>query len=529
MEIDNNTITITYDKEKNLCRLISSRYSLLTPIISQFTTENTASFFVEQYGYNVPNQVTVINSLGYFRVGLFTQVYKALKELYPQDMICIANKEQLLDKAFPLRGILDTTNILNISDKINLRPYQEEAIRSVLKYGRGLIECPTASGKSFIIGNIIYNLMSSRLSSMFNYALIYVPTRQLVDQFYSDLLDYGFTKDEVCKFSTNTGKKRDKTFEDNSCSNGFKKIIITNRDFIRTKLDKLPTINVLICDEVHTVTPDSGSARIIESFKTDIKVGFSGSIPIQDYNKWTLIGLFGSILFRESITNLQDQGFLAPLKIISIDVFDQHVNDDTNLLFSLKTHRKFDKEDMSEDALKFNDAYNDETDYITKNLYRLYKKPLEHICNDEENKNILILFDRTEFGVNIYEEAKNTILNKEIFFIDGSIDIDTRENIRKVFEEKNGGIVFAQSKTFSTGINIKNLDCIAFFFSGKGFSKILQSIGRTLRLHKNKTHAKLYDISFNYKYSQKHKKERFDIYNDCYNKHKYDKVINIRI
>ena len=54
--------------------------------------------------------------------------------------------------------------------------------------------------------------------------------------------------------------------------------------------------------------------------------------------------------------------------------------------------------------------------------------------------------------------------------------------------------------------------------STKSFSRILQSIGRTLRLHKDKDLARLYDISFNFKYSRRHLRERLDIYRRMYGK-----------
>ena len=346
---------------------------------------------------------------------------------------------------------------------------------------------------------------------MLNHIVLYVPTRQLVDQFYLDLLDYGYTEKDVCKFTSNSGKKKHNNFEDNSCSKGFKQIIITNRDFLSRHKEDLPKTSVLLCDEVHTLDANGKSIEFIRSIETDIKIGFTGTVPVAEYQKWTLFGVFGVVLFTETILHLQELGYLAPLKITSLDIFDAEVNSDRNLLFNLRTNTKFDKEDLSEDALKFNDAYLAETEYINKNLYKLYKKPLEFICNSD-NKNILILFDRPEFGRSIYEESQRMLIDKQLYYVDGSIDMKVRENIRAEFEKQDGGLLFAQSKTFSTGINIKNLDCIVFFFSGKGFTKIIQSIGRTLRLHKNKEYAKLYDISFNYKYSQKHKAERMEIY-----------------
>lgn len=529
--MDDNTeylISIIYDDSKNKCRLVANHHSIITCIIQHFTTENTAAFFVEQYGYNISNEISVINALGYFDIGLFTLVYKALKMYYPNEDIQIINKDFILKKIVPLKNKLNITEILNISDVIKMRPYQIEAVKACLKYGRGIIECPTASGKSYIITNIIYNLNHSKHTlDSFKHTLIYVPNRQLVDQFYNDLLKYGYTKNDICKFTSNSGNKKNKNFEDNSCKNGFNPIIISNSAYINIHKNELPKIDAIFCDEVHKLSPNTVSAEFVRNLSTDIKIGFTGTVPKYDFYKWSLIGLFGPILFTETIVNLQQQEYLTPLKIISLEIFDYKVHNDSSLLFSLNTLKKFDKEDLNEDALKFNDAYKAEVEYINKNLRELYIKPLETICEDKENKNILILFDRIEFGKGIYEEAKNSLIDKDIHYIDGTIDINIRENIRKNFDLTNNSLLFAQSVTFSTGINIENLDCIVFFFSGKGFTKIIQSIGRTLRLHKDKPYAKLYDISFNYKYSQKHKEERMQIYNEAYAKTSYDEIIKI--
>jgi len=72
------------------------------------------------------------------------------------------------------------------------RDYQEEAVKSLLYkgLGRGMIEIPTAGGKSFIIANYIWNMVK-KVDRKLKF-LIFVPNTQLVEQFYNDLIDYGF-------------------------------------------------------------------------------------------------------------------------------------------------------------------------------------------------------------------------------------------------------------------------------------------------------------------------------------------------
>ena len=74
------------------------------------------------------------------------------------------------------------TDDLNKGDeKFEKRAYQDEAVDALFRkgYGRGLIEIPTAGGKSYILANFIWNVMRR-----FNDAartLIVVPNVQLVD------------------------------------------------------------------------------------------------------------------------------------------------------------------------------------------------------------------------------------------------------------------------------------------------------------------------------------------------------------
>ena len=73
-------------------------------------------------------------------------------------------------------------------------------------------------------------------------------------------------------------------------------------------------------------------------------------------------------------------------------------------------------------------------------------------------------------------------------------------------------ICVAISKIFSEGINIKNLHYIVFAASGKAKIKILQTIGRGVRLHPLKNMLYIFDIADSLRYSSKHLKERIKLY-----------------
>ena len=104
--------------------------------------------------------------------------------------------------------------------------------------------------------------------------------------------------------------------------------------------------------------------------------------------------------------------------------------------------------------------------------------------------------------------------NKKVFFIRGSVEIDDREKYKKLLEEEDNHVCIAISKIFSTGINIKNLHYILFASAGKAKIKLIQSIGRGVRLHENKNKLFIFDIADNLLYGAKHLRRRKEIYEE---------------
>src|SRR6185312_16865227 len=95
---------------------------------------------------------------------------------------------------------------------------------------------------------------------------------------------------------------------------------------------------------------------------------------------------------------------------------------------------------------------------------------------------------------------------------------EQRESIRRIVEMEKDAIIVASYGVFSTGVNIRNLHNIIFASPSKSKIRVLQSIGRVLRLGLDKTIATLYDISDDFRFGKyinhtlKHYLERMKIY-----------------
>jgi superfamily II DNA or RNA helicase len=92
------------------------------------------------------------------------------------------------------------------------------------------------------------------------------------------------------------------------------------------------------------------------------------------------------------------------------------------------------------------------------------------------------------------------------------MEVEERKKIIDMMEKNDNIICIAMASIFSTGINIKNLPNIIFAGLGKSFIRVVQSIGRGLRLHDNKSKLRIIDVSDNLKYSYSHALHRQEIY-----------------
>lgn len=542
---------IFYDDITNNLRIVSRDSDAFIEIQEAFSVKNNAAFFAERYGYKAEKRLYAINKFGFFSPGLIFEILQWIKIHY-RDLSVVAMsqncKNYIRDILMPLKSqLIDKFEISNIAEDSGVnakrrklikekvkagiaikksdlpfeyRDYQEESLKELFftGYGRGLIEVPTAGGKSLIIANFIWNIWKNIDNNL--KTLVFVPNAQLVKQFYSDLIEYGFDKRDLAILTGSLPKKLLKEHDPSSA-----KIIISNRQYIFKNIQAIPKIDILISDEVHTSIADA-TKNFIESISAKIKIGCSGTLPRDQYQKWQAIGLFGKVVYVEEITKLQEQGFISKLDITLLKIRDKEVDKNTKLPFSLNTEIHFNAEAVAngESDVMFNDAYIAEKEYFNRYYKELYKPVFEYLKTLDSNT--LLLFDRIEIGTNLFNYAKDFYTNKNVYYIDGSVPVDQREEIRKLFEMSDGNLLIAQNAVMSTGVSIRRLSNLVFLTSSKSFSRTIQSIGRTLRLHESKDTARLIDISWNTKYSQKHLTERLKIYKQMYNK-RPDRIIDL--
>lgn len=364
--------------------------------------------------------------------------------------------------------------------------YQIDAVKVILKHRKRLILSPTSSGKSFIIYSAIRALLDTGKR-----VLVVVPTTSLVEQMVGDFAEYSENNDfdahKTCHMIY-TGKEK---------SNKSPVTVTTWQSVYKKRGKWFEGFDAVFVDEAHLASAESITGIMSKCGNAEYRIGLTGTIEDAESHKYTLVGQFGRVYETITTRELMDRDIVSDLLITAV-VFD-HGDADRKYVAGLN--------------------YEDEIDYIISN-----EKKNRFICKlaltQHEQDNTLVLFRYKErHGVPLFELMKElNTSGKKVFYVDGDTPVAEREAIRKYTESNHGVVIIASYGTFSTGINIKNLQNVIFAHPMKSKIKILQSIGRVLRKSKFSNKAKLYDIVCDFKWKSKenstlkHFKERFKQY-----------------
>lgn len=340
----------------------------------------------------------------------------------------------------------------------------------------------TGAGKTLTISSIIHNLFDREKVKR---VMILVPDNGLVVQFNNDLVNEYGLKQKVCLFYDKFN-----TIDEDA------EIIIANRPLFLARYaanEKFfkEKIDCLIVDEAHSIKKDNKVSKYIEKMRTKYRFGFTGTLAENEEDKMRNLGLLGPIMYEKTSKELRDAGFLTDVTVQVLNI-----NYTKNVCKGLDYQAE--KEWLG--------ICKERNEFLTKLLFTL-------------RKNSLVMVNYLNHGFTLekylkdYNETLPDEKKKQIYFIRGEVDTDTREEVKKLMEKSNDIICIAITKIFSTGINIKNLHNIVLAAGGKSSVTVVQSIGRGLRLHPEKKELNIWDIvDTNYKYAQKHADARGQIY-----------------
>ena len=388
-----------------------------------------------------------------------------------------------------VEGFIKSLKPMARGNPIKLRDYQIDAVEYGIKSNRALLISPTASGKSLIIYSLVryYKMMGLK-------TLILVPTTSLVEQMYSDFNDYGWSSDNHCQ----------KIYQGHDKNVSKNVVISTWQSIYKMKKEYFKDFGCVIGDEAHLFKSKSLTNIMTKLVDCKYRFGLTGTLDGTQTHRLVLEGIFGAVEKVVSTKELIDNKTLANLNIECIVL--KHKEEDCKLV-----------KDYS---------YAEEIDYLV--LQPTRNNFITGLCSSLKG-NTLCLYQLVEkHGKPLYELMKD--FDRKVFFVYGGTDAKTRNDIRGIVEKEKNAIIIASYGTFSTGINIRNINNVVFSSPSKSRIRVLQSIGRGLRTSASKDSIRLFDLSDDLSYKSKinftlnHFNERLNIYNEEQFNYKIDRI-----
>ena len=410
------------------------------------------------FSYKYPNYETLKYKVKRFKywdgiVHLFTKkghkIYAGLrKELaaYCKDHnLTIEYADPWLAENFSLHEAEEYIKSLNIPEEIISREYQMNAFLHIIRNGRSLVLSATSSGKSYMIYLICmyWNVKT----------LIIVPSLGLVKQMSGDFKSYGY-KEDIHHIYAGQSKHTDN------------KVTVATWQSLQNIPDDdledyMNQFGAIIVDEAHEAQAAEIKRLMEHATNVSKRIGFTGTIDDESPTHiFVLQGLFGPFYTAIKTHELIEQGYAAQLNIKCLIL---HYPEEY-----CKAQHKMDFAEEREYVLNLENRQN----YINNLILSL-------------KGNTMVLFQLVEkHGKILYDDIKRLAKDRPVYFVYGGVNADIREEIRSLLGTHDDAILIASYGTLSRGYNAPSIQNVIFASPYKSKIKVLQSIGRGLRLYK---------------------------------------------
>jgi superfamily II DNA or RNA helicase len=311
----------------------------------------------------------------------------------------------------------------------------------------------------------------------------------------SDFFDYSSQdkswscKKYIHKISAGVDKETDKQI-----------VISTWQSIYKLPKQWFDKFDAIFFDECHQAKAESINFIGQKLSKAWFRIGTTGTLQQTQAHRLSIEGILGPAVQFIHTKNLMNKGLLAKLGIDCILL--KYTEQEKQLLKKQK--------------------YVDEIKWIVDNEKR--NEFIKELALRTKG-NTLILFNYVEaHGKPLAALLEAAGTNRKVYLIHGKTEADAREYIRRVIDKEKDAILVASYGTTSAGINIVNLDNIIFASPTKSVIRLLQSIGRGLRVSEKKKTLKVYDIvdDLSWKSHKNHVLRHFEERVKIYNKEKFD-------
>ena len=339
---------------------------------------------------------------------------------------------------------------------LEIMDHQLIAIEEILTKNFSLILSPTSSGKSLIL-----YLLAKYVKLKYNMrSLIIVPNIGLVAQMHDDMLDYA--NDGWNSVHQIYGGQEIMTEHD--------VVVSTYQSAVKLEKDFYDQFGLMAVDEAHGATSKSITNILSKTSNASFICGLTGTLDGTYLHEIEMLARFGDLTKVISTKELMVMGKVATLNIECARLV--YPKDTKKLLPQVK--------------------YKDEIDFIVNHQAR--NEFIVNLATSRPDINVLVLFNLLEHGEILKSMIEERMQSGELFFVNGDIDVEVRKSIRGKLETSTGNIFLASYGTSSVGTSIKNLHWMILAHPFKGRVRVLQTIGRILRISPTKSSALVTDI-----------------------------------
>ncbi len=331
------------------------------------------------------------------------------------------------------------TNDPEVKGKV-FRPDQNELIDASLNKQRGVVVSPTGSGKTLLAGALFTCFRRHK-------KLFLVDTSALLKQAVSDFTEYGL---ENITTVDKTGKNLTGEI-----------VVAMRQSFVNLDPAEADIFDVIVVDECHGISSkDVGYVDILNNLNAPVRIGLTATYPSAAKSYMAIEGVLGPVIGEFTEEEAVEAGIIAKTKVILRQVpFDKYVSYLSNY------------QDVYKKAVVQHIGYNRQV--IKEAKYWI-----------DRGLTVLIIFVEIEHGKLLKSLAKELGIDNYAY-IDGEIDSDYQEQIRKDFTEKRINLVIA-SMVWKKGINVPTIGTLINALGGKSDILIRQMKGRGGRVTKDK-------------------------------------------
>lgn len=439
-----------------------------------------------------------INSSNMIPTGLWMELVNVCKKynfplIFSEDFNC-----KIKNCSFEYTLYSDyISDLFKNNETIKPIDYQIKGIYNVLSYKNCCLEVSTSGGKT-LMAYILFRFLFDKMN--IKHVLYVVPNTSLATQSLDKFLEY----DKKNKIETNytyseihSSAKKKNEYTDNI-------IFGTYQSLCKKKKDFFEQFDCVFIDECAHAKADSIKNILKKCVNAKYKVGVTGTFPKSGtYENFIIQSYIGPIVFTYNSYQLINESHRATpvnVKGILLNYIDV---DKKEALRNLRLNVGKDTFELGGKVLS-----------VEKEVARNSELRFKFICDlaKKTTKNTLILFGDIQngYGRKIYNYLKENT-DKSVFYVDGGISADYRENAKQSMEvdETGNTIIVASIYTFGEGIDISNLHNVFLVESTKSDSMVGQIIGRLMRKHDSKDSAMLIDIGDDFRFGSDNKRNNY--------------------